>query len=278
VGQSPVSQYVEYLRDIDSFAFQTEAIIPMPSEDFWHADGEEGFRGKFSFNFEEGLRCRATLVEWMIGICNHRGMRESTLFLAVAYVDSYMHRKQITPGKLQCLGCTAMVIASKFEDDAQLEASWLVRSTGGAVTQSDLESMEFDVTNALNFNFNLPVVPYFLHRFLHINGCDEAHRCLVHYLGVLTLANIRDFQYPPSQIAAAAVLLSNRLLKRTEAWPQVMKVRTGYTEYAESSRPSLDQCVTKLRAHVRSMRNNVTHRLTFQAYVNKFDQSVFDDL
>merc|ERR1712039_697778 len=37
-----------------------------------------------------------------------------------------------------------------------------------------------------------------------------------------------DLAYPPSMIAAAAVLLSNKLLRHSEEWPKRMRKLTGY--------------------------------------------------
>jgi len=110
----------------------------------------------------------------------------------------------------------------------------------------------------IQFKLTAPTVPYFLRRFLSVNDSSELHGRLAHFLAELTLLRVADFPWPPSQIAAAAIALSNMLRERTEPWPSAMEVRTGYVLHCGSpespsrsctgSRTSLDACVGKLRA------------------------------
>jgi len=59
---------------------------------------------------------RAILIDWMMEVCCEFHLRRETFHLAVTYVDQYLSKSEpITKGKLQLVGLTAMVLATKVE-------------------------------------------------------------------------------------------------------------------------------------------------------------------
>merc|ERR1740127_397067 len=89
--------------------------------------------------------------------------------------------------------------------------------------------MEVCILKAMNFNVCYPTAVHFLERYCSVNGCTDAHRDLAQYLLELTLVDYKMLKYPPSQLAAASILLSNKLLRRPSWTPATVK-QTKLTE------------------------------------------------
>merc|ERR1711957_1149389 len=100
---------------------------------------------------------------------------------------------------------------------------------------------ECNMVNALGFNIASPTIMFFLHYFITANECDDVQRELAHYVAELALLEVHSLAYNPSKLAAASVLLTNRLLSRADAWPLSMKAAT---EFVESE---LDECMNWLK-------------------------------
>merc|ERR1719454_1000485 len=82
---------------------------------------------------------------------------------------------------------------------------------------------------ALELNICQPTAVHFLERYQRINCCTEAHKDLAQYLLELTLIDYKMLKYAPSHLAAAAILLSNKLLRRPSWTPAAVR-HTKMTE------------------------------------------------
>merc|ERR1719174_1687341 len=74
------------------------------------------------------------------------------------------------------------------------------------------------ILSALDFKICKPTATIFLERYQAVNGSNETQRDLAQYVLELTLVDYSMIKYSPSHLAAAAVLLSNKLLRRQPAW------------------------------------------------------------
>mmetsp|Transcript_19665 Transcript_19665/g.57104 ORF Transcript_19665/g.57104 Transcript_19665/m.57104 type:complete len:220 (+) Transcript_19665:3-662(+) len=92
--------------------------------------------------------------------------------------------------------------------------------------------MEVSMLTVLDFRICRPTAAHFLERYQLANGCSEAHRDVAQYLLELTLVEYRMVKYTPSHLAAAAVLLSNKLLRRHPAWPSALARHARVPEQA----------------------------------------------
>ena len=61
-------------------------------------------------------KMRAILVDWLIDVHHKFKLLPETLFLTVNIIDRYLARHAIHRTKLQLVGVTAMLIASKYEE------------------------------------------------------------------------------------------------------------------------------------------------------------------
>jgi len=214
----PDTQLVqEYVPDIINRLFANEALA-LPQADYM--DHQTDITGKM----------RMILNDWLIEVHMKYRLATATLHLAVNLIDRYLSKKQITRKMLQLIGVAAMFIASKFEEINPPELRDWVYITDGAYTKDDVLMTECDMLQTLSFKIVVPTAAHFFDQLADANGCDAVHRSVAQYLLELGLLDIRVLQYKPSQVVAAALLLSNELFIRSAAWPEAMIQQSRHSE------------------------------------------------
>jgi len=175
-------------------------------------------------------KMRAILVDWLVEVHMKYKLRVETLFLAVNLVDRFLCQRQIARKRLQLVGVTAMLIAAKFEEIHPPEIRDFVYITDKAYTREEITHMEVSMLTALDFVICVPTAAHFWERYKKANRCTETHSHFFQYILELTLPDIRMIRYTPSHLAAAACLLSNKLMRQHPSWPSAMVGRTKNTE------------------------------------------------
>lgn len=207
----------EYGPDIMDQLFANEALA-LPQANYM--DHQTDITGKM----------RMILNDWLIEVHMKYRLAAETLHLAVNLIDRYLSNKQITRKKLQLIGVAAMFIASKFEEINPPELRDWVYITDGAYTKDDVLLAECDMLQTLSFKIVVPTAAHFFDQLADANGCDAVHRSVAQYLLELGLLDTRVLQYKPSQVVAAALLLSNELFIRSAAWPEAMIQKSRHSE------------------------------------------------
>ena len=59
---------------------------------------------------------RSILVDWLVEVSQEYRLDSQTLFMAVSYIDRFLSEMSVQRGKLQLVGVTAMLLASKYEE------------------------------------------------------------------------------------------------------------------------------------------------------------------
>ncbi|KAG6408963.1 hypothetical protein SASPL_131991 [Salvia splendens] len=59
---------------------------------------------------------RAILVDWLVEVAEEYKLVSDTLYLAVNYIDRYLSAHKVSRNKLQLLGVSCMLVASKYEE------------------------------------------------------------------------------------------------------------------------------------------------------------------
>jgi len=175
-------------------------------------------------------KMRAILVDWLVDVHKKYKLHPETLFLAIGLVDRFLERRNTARRHLQLVGVAALLIAAKFEELYPPQVQDFVYITDKAYSKEEVLRMEVSMLTVLEFQVCRPTATHFMDRFQRINGCTEAHRDLAQYLLELTLTEYRMVRYSPSHLAAAALLLSNKLLRRQPSWTASLARRTGLTE------------------------------------------------
>lgn len=173
---------------------------------------------------------RAILIDWFVEVQVKFKMGDRTLYLAINIVDRFLARRRILKRNLQLLGVTSMSIASKFEEIYPPELrdfEWIAKDTS---TKEQIQAMEAVVLTAIEFSLCCPTPVHFLQRFARANGCDDRHAFLAMFLLELSMTELDMVRFPPSHLVSAALLLSNKLLRRSPSWTPGMEAATGFDE------------------------------------------------
>lgn len=218
---------VEYVQDVYKRMHADEGdYLPQPSFLDWQT--------------HVNSKMRAILVDWLVDVHKKYKLRPETLFLAVGLTDRFLEKRTTARRHLQLLGVTALLVAGKLEEQYPLTIQDTVYVTDRAYTKDEVIQMEVSILTLLDFKVCRPTAVHFLDRYQIVNGCKEEHRDLANYLLELTLVEHKMVKYSPSQLAAAAMLLSNKLLRRQPSWPSVVAKHTRCTEQ------SLKECAKEM--------------------------------
>jgi len=223
----------EYAADIHNFLL-TEETARLPSATYM--DHQRDINPKM----------RAILVDWLVEVHSKYRLQDEALWLTVQIVDRYLQTTQVMRNRLQLIGVAAMLIAAKFEEIHPPEVRDFAYITDNTYSKLEILDMEAVILNALAFDLACPTAVHFLTKFQRANRSNEVQRHLSQYIAELSLLEIKFLKYKPSQVAAAAVLLSNRLMLRRgppqHPWSPQMVTMTQCDEQ------ELEACVQDLRA------------------------------
>lgn len=159
-------------------------------------------------------KMRAILIDWLIEVHLKFKLLPETLFLTVNMIDRYLSREVIPRTKLQLVGVTSMLIASKYEEIYAPEVRDFVYITDKAYTKEEILKMENTILATLDFNITTPSSFRFLERFSKVSELDARQVNLARYLIELPLIEYRMLKYTPSVISASALFLTNKILQK----------------------------------------------------------------
>jgi cyclin B len=175
-------------------------------------------------------KMRGILVDWLVSVQQKYKLKSETLFLAVSLLDRHLDKKETPRKHLQLVGVTALLIAAKFEEVYPPQMKDLIYVTDKAYTSDEIVKMEVLILSTAGFDICTPTAAHFMDRYARVNECNEMHSHLAQYLLELTLVDYNMVKYSPSHLAAAALLLSNKLLRCQPSWKPEMAKHTCLTE------------------------------------------------
>lgn len=157
-------------------------------------------------------KMRAMLFDWLVEVHHKFKLLPETMFLTVNLVDRYLEKEAVQRTKLQLVGVTAMLIATKYEEIYPPEVKDFVYITDKAYTREEIIEMESTILRTLEFNITTVSPLRFLERFSRISDMPEKSFNMAKYLVELPIIEYRMLRYKPSLIAASAVYLTNKIL------------------------------------------------------------------
>ncbi|RUS76758.1 hypothetical protein EGW08_015489 [Elysia chlorotica] len=190
---------------------------------------------KFSIrpNYLEGTgltgKMRAILIDWLCQVHGRFHLLQETLHLTVAIIDRYLQVKPCTKNRLQLVGVTSMLVASKYEEMYTPEVADFVYITDNAYTKKDVRDMEQDILRTLDFSFGRPLCLHFLRRYSKAGRVDATKHTLAKYLMELTIIELDMAHIRPSHIAASALYLSMLVLDESR-WTKTLQYYSSYSE------------------------------------------------
>lgn len=121
-------------------------------------------------------KMRAILIDWLIEVHHKFKLLPETLFLTVNLIDRYLSIQPIARQKLQLVGVTSMLIASKYEEIYAPEVKDFVYITDKAYTKEDILKMEASILANLDFSICVPSSYRFLERFSKVTNFTSIDR------------------------------------------------------------------------------------------------------
>ena len=94
---------------------------------------------------------RMILVDWLIQVQYHLRLTQESLYLAISILDTVLHRRDVDPDKLQLVGVTALLVATKLEEYYPAEVGKLLHLTENSYTRTDVLNMERVLLQVLGF-------------------------------------------------------------------------------------------------------------------------------
>ncbi|KAM5146925.1 G2/mitotic-specific cyclin-B3 [Mantella aurantiaca] len=170
---------------------------------------------------------RAILVDWMVEVQENFELNHETLYLSIKLVDHYLAAFVISREKLQLIGSTAVLVASKFEERCPPCLDDFLYICDDAYKREDLIAMEVDILQKLNFDINIPVPYRFLRRFAKGAHANMETLTLARYICELTLQEYDFMQERASKMAAGCLYLALKM-KDLGGWTATLQYYSGY--------------------------------------------------
>lgn len=211
-------------------------------------------------------KMREILIDWLSEVHLKFKLKPETMYLTVNLIDRFLSRRPVSRHKLQLVGCTGMLIASKYEEIYAPEVRDFVYISDKAYTRDQILMMETIMLNTLKFNLTVPSALRFGQRYIKlVSSADMVFKMLVRYLMELTLQNYEFLNYFPSKIATSAIYLALSMTSKDRSrkpeWTTLLSTQTDYTE------EQLSDCVRAL--HALASKNPEKYRAVRKKYSSR---------
>ena len=112
-------------------------------------------------------------MDWLVEVAEEYKLSAENLYLSTNYVDRFLSVMPVLRGRLQLVGVTCMLIASKYEEIFAPQVEDFVYITDSTYSAAEVLQMEVTILNALSFNLTA-VTPYcFLKRLTSVLDFDD---------------------------------------------------------------------------------------------------------
>ena len=115
---------------------------------------------------------RSILVDWLIEVHLKFKLLPETLFITVNIIDRFLEKHKVSKARLQLVGVTALLIASKYEEIYPPDMKDFVFITDKAYSKQDVVQMEYTILSTLSFDLTFPTALRFLERYHKLVGED----------------------------------------------------------------------------------------------------------
>ncbi|KAF2600112.1 hypothetical protein F2Q68_00007637 [Brassica cretica] len=105
---------------------------------------------------------RGVLVDWLVEVAEEYKLLSYTLYLDVSYIDRFLSLQIVNRQKLQLLGVSSMLIASKYEEILPPNVEDFCYITDNTYTKQEIVKMAADLLLALQFELGNPTTNIYL--------------------------------------------------------------------------------------------------------------------
>lgn len=178
----------------------------------WMLHREQISRPKSSYMSKQSQineEMRAVLVDWYVDVIAEYHLSSASFFLAVSLTDRTLSIIDCPRDKLQLLGATAILVASKMQDIFPPTIKDIIFVTDESYNDEQVRRMEKIMLKVIDFQLNDPLIDSFAEFFIYFahDSLDQFARHLMWYLLELCTLEFNFVCFLPSRIAAAAFLL-----------------------------------------------------------------------
>lgn len=163
-------------------------------------------------------KMRAILIDWLVDVHLKFKLLPESLFLTVNLIDRFLSKEKVGKEKLQLVGVTCMLIASKYEEIYAPIVSDFVYITDNAYSKEEILRMERKVISILNFDLQITSSLRFLERLQRVLSVDPLFLNLSKYFLELAQVDFNMLQHSPSMQATSALYLSLKMAKVNKNW------------------------------------------------------------
>ncbi|KAG5360402.1 G2/mitotic-specific cyclin cdc13 [Yarrowia sp. B02] len=173
---------------------------------------------------------RAVLVDWLVEVHQKFRLLPETLFLAVNIVDRFMSRRVVALNKVQLVGITSLLLATKYEEVFTPALSNFVYVVDGSYPEDEILRAERFILQVLQFNLSYPNPMNFLRRISKADDFDIHSRTFGKYLCEIALVDHTFMEFKHSLVAAAAMHVGRMMLARSQWTNNLVYYSGGYTQ------------------------------------------------
>lgn len=183
-------------------------------------------KGFLQYHTEVNPRMRSILLDWLIEVHYKFKLIPETLFLCLNLIDRYLQLDHRVPKKkLQLLGGTCMLIASKYEEYRPPEVRDICYIMDNAYLKEDILDMECKILNTLRFGCTTASPLQFLEFFSRCVCCPDSDLyTLAQFCLECSVIDNEMTSYLPSQLACVALYVAGRIMS------QDVDIPTPYNE------------------------------------------------
>ncbi|PHH63454.1 hypothetical protein CDD81_5833 [Ophiocordyceps australis] len=204
-----------YSEEIFSYMHELEArMLPYTH----YMDGQEDL----------DWHMRSILIGWIVEVHDRFHLLPETLYLAVNYIDRFLCGKIVSTAKLQLVGATALLVATKYEEISCPEIREIAAVVDNCYSNNEIMKAERYMLTMLRFELGWPGPMNFLRRISKADCYDVETRTMAKYFLELALVDSRFVSTLPSYLAAATHCLAMLILEKGY-WKFLHVYYSGFT-------------------------------------------------
>ncbi|WCJ33298.1 CYCLIN A3 4 [Euphorbia peplus] len=213
---------------------------------------------------------RGILVDWLVEVAEEYKLISDTLHMTISYVDRFLSLNVLNRHKLQLLGVSSMLIASKYEEINPPKVEDFCYITDNSFTKEEVVKMEADILESLKFELGSPTIKTFLRKHTRVAQEDYKNlnlqlEFLGYYFAELSLLDYNCVKLLPSLVAASAIFLARFVIRpKMHPWSRSLEQCTGYRSC------DLKECVLILHDLYLSRRGGGLHAVRDKYKKHKF--------
>jgi len=190
---------------------------------------------------------RAILIDWLIDVHCKFKLVPSTLYLTINSVDRFLSLHSIVRQKLQLLGISSMLLASKYEEIYAPETRDFVYISDNAYSKDDIFKMEILICKTLEYIFYIPSPILFISSWSKILNASQEEMIFSTYIFELHLIEYDSLFFQPDTISISSLInsicLLNNLNQKFEPVTFLAKLNINST-----NSDSLKNCLSLLNS------------------------------